>query len=524
MSRKLNVRPYSNKRLLLFPPSIDDFLPKDDLAHVIDEAVDEINLRSYYDKISDVGNPPYHPALMIKIWFYGYATKTYSSRKIEEKLHKDVAFIFLAGMQKPDFKAIAEFRRKNLSQLKNSFIDILQICLRLGMTNLGEISLDSKVIKANASANRTYNEKELIKEQEEIQKEIEEYLEKTNQTDIREDQKYGLDKRGCELPEDIRKRGNRIKKMKCIVQQLQEAREKLKSVSGGEKKGINLTDEDAKFQKDKSRIIPGYRAQVAVDSREQVIVANDVPDGQNDAPQLVPMVDKILENVNGLSPVKGSEHRKERIRLTADAGYHSGNNLSELSKDKYRELIDPYIPDTNYDNKERGKGYNKDSPFHRSRFIYNGGENSFTCPAGKKLCYVGQSIKNGVAYSIYNNCKDCRICGHFGECTVNKSSRFIWISEHQYLVDEMREKLSTPEGKEVYGIRKITAEPVLGNLSQNLGFREFLLRGLDKVKGEFSLMCTAHNLLKIAKCVRQLGVNLKEALSMSELSLVPDTS
>src|SRR4030042_679884 len=148
MPAGLNVKPYTNKQLLLFPASIGDYLPEDDLAHVVDEAVEEIDLNPYYQKIPSVGNPSYHPALMIKLWFYGYATGTYSSRKIEEKLHKDIAFIYLASMQKPDFKAISEFRRKNIYELKDSFVDILQICHRLGLTRLGEISIDSKIIKA----------------------------------------------------------------------------------------------------------------------------------------------------------------------------------------------------------------------------------------------------------------------------------------------------------------------------------------------------------------------------------------
>jgi len=162
LNNSLNVRYYNNKELLLFPLSIGDYLRKDDLAHVVDEAVEEIDLTPYYKKNSDVGNPPYHPKLMIKIWFYGYCVKTYSSRKIEEKLYKDVAFIYLVGMQKPDFKAISEFRRKNLTELRNSFVDILQICHRLGMTKLGDISIGSKVMKANASADKTYDEKALI--------------------------------------------------------------------------------------------------------------------------------------------------------------------------------------------------------------------------------------------------------------------------------------------------------------------------------------------------------------------------
>lgn len=519
----LNVRPYDNKEPLLFPPLVGDFLREDDLAHVVDEAVEQIDLQPYYNKIPTVGNPSYHPALMIKIWFYGYCTGTYSSRKIEEKLYKDVGFIYLAAMQKPDFKTISEFRRKNLSELKKSFVDILQICHRLGMTELGEISIDSKVMKANASADRTYDEAELIKERETIEKAIEEYLEKANQTDLEEDKKYGPDKRGNELPEDISKKEARIKKMKEIVEKLKEAQKKLEKNS---KKEINLSDEDAQFQKDKSRIIPGYRAEAAVDSKEQVIVANDVTNEQNDVSRLVPMIDKILENVEELEPDKFSENnqKKEQIKVIADSGYCSGKNLSELEKEPYKHKIDPYIPNTNSTEIERGKGWNINSPFHRSKFTYNKEDNTYTCPTGKKLHYVGQVINNGVTYSIYNNYKDCKNCEHFGKCTVNKNGRFIWISEHQHLIDEMRRKLSTPQGKEIYVIRKITVEPVFGNLSQNLGFREFLLRGLEKVKGEFSLMCTAHNILKMAKFLKRIGLGLKEALSIPKSLLLLDTS
>ena len=516
----LNIRPYNNKEQLLFPPSIGDYLSKDHLANVIDEAVESIDLTPYYRKISSVGNPSYDPALEIKIWFYGYCVKTYSSRKIEERLDTDVAFIYLAGMQKPDFRTISDFRKNNLNELRNSFVDILQICHRLGLTKLGNISIDSKVMKANASADRTYNEKELIKEREEIQKAIEEYLQKANQTDEEEDKLYGPDKRGNELPENVRNKEERIKKMKQIAQQLKQAQEKLKQ-SG--KKKINLTDSDAQFQKGTGKIIPGYRAEIAVDSKEQVIVANDVTNEQNDAPQLLPMVDKTLENVKALEPEKFSEdnQNKKPIKLPADAGYSSGKNLSELETAKYKDKIDPYIPDTNSQTKERGKGYDVSSPFHRSKFLYNEKENSFTCPCGKTLYYMGQYLSHDILYSVYR-CRDCKSCQHFGKCTVNKNGRFIQISEHQHLIDKMRQKLSTPEGKKIYGKRKITVEPVFGNLSQNLGFREFLLRGVEKIKGEFSLMCSAHNLLKIARFLREQKMLLTQALAKHCTVAVPD--
>ena len=533
MSTNLNVRPYNNKEQLLFPASVGDYLPKDHLAHVVDEAVDEIDLTPYYKKISDVGNPAYHPALMVKILFYGYATKTYSSRKIEEKTHTDVAFIYLAGMQKPDFKTISEFRRRNIEELNNSFVDIVQICHRLGMTKLGKISLDSKVMKANASATRTQDEKQLIKERKVIEKAIKEYLEKANQIDEEEDKKYGPDKRGNELPEDIRDKEKRIKKMRKIIEQIKQAQEKLKSSN---KQQINLTDPDAQFQKDKDKVIPGYRAHIAVDSKQQVIVANDVTTEQSDQPELIPMIDKVIENIdkikeqtNSIIPSENTsdkrlpddEPEKDKIKIITDSGYSSGNNLSELEKEKYKERIDLYIPDQIYQAKERG---NKNSPFDKDEFIYDETSDEFICPEGNKLHYIGNTTGRGEQIVRVYHCNDCRSCKYFGQCTTSPKGRRIKVSENEHLIKKMREKLSTDEGKKIYSIRKITAEPVLGNLSQNLGFREFLLRGKQKVKCEFSLMCTAHNLLKIAQVVKNIGKSLKELLNQPEFVLESDTS
>lgn len=509
----LNIRPYNNKELLLFPPSVGDYLSSDHLAHVVDEAVEQIDLTPYYRKISPVGNPSYDPALEIKIWFYGYCVKTYISRKIEERLGTDVAFIYLAGMQKPDFRTISDFRKNNLSELKNSFVEILRICHRLGLTKLGEISIDSKVMKANASYSRTYDEKDIIKEREEIEKAIQEYLERANETDDEEDKKYGSNNRGNELPEDIRDREKRIKKIREIAEQLSAAEKKL---SQSDKKEINFTDNDPHTQKSKSRVVAGYRAEIAVDSKEQIIVANDVTNEQNDASRLIPVVDEVLENVKELNP-----DLQEPIKLPADAGYSSGKNLAELENKKYKDKIEPYIPDTNSPSKERGKGHDVNSPFHRSKFIYNKEENSFTCPAGKKLHHTGKNNQYGVIYDVYGN-RECKNCRYFGTCTKSKSGRHISISEHQHLIDKMRKKFSTDEGKKIYDLRKITAEPVFGNLSQNLGFREFLLRGLNKVKGEFSLMCSAHNLLKMTKFLREQKMLLTQALAKPCTVAIPD--
>lgn len=513
MLSKLNVRPYNNKQQLLFPASIGDYLPNDHLAHVIDEAVDQIDLTPYFKKISPVGNPSYHPALMLKIWFYGYATKTYSSRKIEDKVNTDVAFIYLAGMQKPDFKTISEFRKNNFEELKKTFVDILQICHALGMTQLGTISIDSKVMKANASASRTYTQKQLIEERKEIEKAIQEYLEKAQKTDEEEDAKYGPNNRGTELPESIRDKEQRIKKMKEILKQLKQAEEKLKD-SGKEK--INLTDTDSQFQKDKTRKIPGYRANIAVDSKSQIIIAYDVTDQQNDSAELIPMIDKVLENVKELQPYRFcDDNNNEKINIVADSGYSSGSNLAKLESEEYKNKIDVYMPDAVSEQNKKGKGgsHKEDPQFDKSKFGYNNEDNTVTCPAGKKLHHIGRSNQRGVIYERYGNFTECKKCQYFGKCTNSYRGRWISISEHQPLIDKMRQKLSTKEGKTIYDFRKITVEPVFGNLAQNLGFREFSIRGKEKVKGEFGLMCSAHNLLKIARFLKTIGKKLKEILN-----------
>jgi len=512
----INVKPYSNKQLLLFPASIGDYLREDDLAHVVDEAVEEIDIAPYYRKISSVGNPSYHPALMLKIWFYGYATKTYSSRKIEEKLHKDVAFIYLAGMQKPDFKAISEFRRKNLSELKNSFIDILQICHRLGLTGLGEISIDSKIMKANASISRTYGRKKLAREQEEIESAIQEYLEKANQTDIEENKRYGTNGRDNELPQEIRSKSDRIRKMKQIREELKQIGECLK-----DRNSINLTDKDAGVQKDKFRKTAGYRSQVAVDSKQQIIVGNNVTSKSVDTQELIPMTEQVIENIKNLETIETKKGiKEEKIKILADSGYSSGENLAQLEK---RSNIDAYIPDMRYQGKKRGRKTDEGYEFHSSNFIYNREENYCVCPEGKTLNFIKRMRHHDKEYLLYKSL-NCRGCRHFEVCANGRKSKYIWVSKDRHFVERMRQKLSTKEGKKTYGLRKITVEPVLGNLSQNLGFREFLLRGLEKVRGEYSLMCTAHNILKIAKFLRQQGVKLKECLSMPELVAVQNTS
>jgi transposase len=504
----MNVRPYNNKEQLLFPPSVGDYLEEKDIAHVIDEVVEQMDLNPFYQKVSFVGNPAYHPAMMVKIWFYGYATQTVSSRKIADKLSRDIGFIYLSGMQKPDFRTLSDFRKNHAEEFKTLFVQMVKICHRLGMTQFGEISIDSTVMKANASVSKSYDESELIKERKKLEGRVEAYLQEVQSNDLLEDRKYGENHPGNTLPEEIQDKQRRIEKMKRVIEQLKEAEVRLESSN---EKETNLTDPDARLQKNRTRVEPGYRAEVAVDSKEQIILSQEVTTDRNDSHQLIPMVKQLLESKKNACSDEIEKQSSKKIIVSADAGYNSSTSFATLEEEPYRDIIDPYVPNTTSHGKERGAGHDRNSPFHPSQFKYDSSSNSFECPEGKTLRFQGTSWVSGARHHTYGASPSCQQCRHFGVCTSNKKGRHISVLEHQKLMDRMREKLSTSEGRKIYNRRKTIVEPVFGQMRHNLGFRSFLTRTLSKVKGEFSLMCITHNLLKVARYIRSIETTLQQA-------------
>lgn len=490
----LNTRNYNNKEMLLFPASIGDYLPKDHLSWVIDEVVDQLDLDCLYRKVPMVGNPSYHPRMMLKVLFYGYATSRFSSRKIAQSLESDVAFIFLSGMQKPDFRTISDFRKNNTKELAEIFVQIIRLSREMGIIELGHISLDSTVIKASARRGNFYDKEQLDEEE----RKIKGILNIAKEIDDKEDKVYGSRLRGDELPKELQTPSKRLEKIKEAKKNLEE-----KSL-----KEINLTDPDATFQRQNDHAVrPGYRAEVSVDAKSQIIIACDVINKRTDYDELIPLIDEIGENLPEFVS-------KESIIITADSGYSSMDRLKELESKDY---IDAYIPDAKYQGKERGKKIDEDSPFHKKHFIYNSEKDFYVCPNSKKLTLrCRRKEKSGAMCTIYQ-CHECQQCRYFGNCTKSSIGREIRIYDNRDALYRMRQKLDTIEGKKIYQKRKTVIEPVFGNIKHNLKFREFLLRGLSKVKAEFMLIAIVHNIGKIAKVLRQ-QVSYK-----AELMLLPAT-
>ncbi len=491
----LNVRPYNNKEMLLFPASVGDYLPEDHLAWVIDEVADQLDLTCLYKKVSAIGNPSYHPKMMLKILFYGYATARFSSRRIAAGLESDVAFIFLSGMQKPDFRTISDFRKNNTKELTGIFVQIVRLSKELGLVELGHISLDSTVIKASADRGRFCDKEQLNEEEQKIHAKIKELLNAAEETDINEDKVYGADSRGDEIPKELRSHKKRLERIR-------EAKKKLEQES---LKEVNITDPDVTFQRQKDGVIkPGYRAEVSIDKKEQVIVACDVINERTDYDELIPLIEQTAENLPEITT-------KDTVIVTADSGYSSMDRLKELETKTY---IDAYIPDAIYQGKQNGKVVSEDMPYHKKHFRYDPQKDVYVCPENKKLGFSRRRREKGGQLCSAYQCKSSRQCRAFGICTNSTAGREIHVYDNSDVLERMRQKLDTAKGKEIYSKRQTIAEPVFGNIKQNLKFREFLLRGLDKVRAEFMLMAIVHNIGKIHKVLRNRAPHRTELVPL----------
>ncbi|MDP3980512.1 MAG: IS1182 family transposase [Chlamydiota bacterium] len=459
---------YRIDQQMLLPPSVRDYVPESHLARLIDKVVEELDTSAIENKYSDLGQNTYHPKILIKLLFYGYAVGERSGRKISCKSETDTAYMYLSQMYKPDFRTINDFRKDHLSELANYFVDIVRLCKGLGLINIGQINIDGTKIKANAANRRTKTREEYAQWVKRIDDKINRILKEAEETDSQEDKLYGED-RGDELPEDINTEEKLKKKIEAIMKTMKDDKK-------------NLTDCDARFMKSgNGRIDTGYNCQTAV-TQEQIIVSSEVITDPADRQALELMVKSSDDNLK--EPV---------LEIAADSGYASYDNYEYLVKNGKTG----YIPDQSF-RKEiaEGKG-----PYHQDNFRYDEKQDKYICPEGKPL-ELYRIRRKDYGYrefhqKIYKG-KGCLRCKKKIQCT-KQCYRTIMREDRRGLLEEMRLRLQTEEGRKKYTQRMWTTEPIFGHLKYNLGYRQFLLRTLSKVKGEFRLMCIGFNLKKMNK-------------------------
>ena len=330
--RTKTFRTYDQDTLLLMPPSIRDWVDPESLPAFISDLVDGLDLAPFLAAHDEPrGMPPYHPAMMLKVLLYGYATGVRSSRKLEERLLCDVGFMFLAGGARPGHKAISEFRRRHLAALEALFLESLVLCQEAGLVKLGRVALDGTKVKASASKHKAMSYGRMDEREAALAAEVRRILEEAETTDRAEDDLYG-DARGDELPKALRTREGRLRKLREARAALEaEAREQ-----SGDPHAVpepkaqrNFTDPDSRIMLSKpDGFVYGYDAQAVVDEAHQVIVATELTAEATDTGSLPGLVDQVEANAG-----------RRPKRLLADAGHQSDENLEHLESKR----IDAYV-------------------------------------------------------------------------------------------------------------------------------------------------------------------------------------
>jgi len=477
-------RPYEQDQMFLLPPSLNEWVRQDNPARVFSEIIDRLDTTTFRQQ-KEEGRPAYHPAMMIKVLLWGYATGVRSSRKIEEKLEEDVVFMWLAGLEKPDFRTLCLFRTTNKEALEKIFTDVIIVAKTMGMATLGLVALDGSKVRANSGINTFKNLrdwKELLKE---AKDEAQRIISEAENIDKEEDKIHGDNKRGDEIPKEIEKAQDRIEKVEALIK-------KAKELGKEDESRVSLTDAEAGLMHKGNTSIPAFNAQLAV-TEDQLIVYADVTAEPVDVNQTKKAVEGMKKTIK----------EKPEI-LIADTGYAGGEKFKYLEDNK----IDGYIPSED----ERRIGIKKrqkarEHLFAKEDFTYNKCEDKYTCPQGEILGPTARtqfkskySKREVTTYRTERG--TCTICPLREKCTTNiKLGRAITRDGYEEYRERMIEKINTTEGRLIYRKRKCLAEPVFGQIKIRNGFGQFLLRGLEKVRIEWKIVATAHNLLKMTAAI-----------------------
>src|SRR6202051_3764385 len=390
--------------------------------------------------VSGLGQPPFDPRMMVALLLHGYASGLYSSRRIAKACRERNDFVMIVALDPPDFRTISDFRKRHLKALGALFLQVLKLCETAGLVKLGHVALDGTKIKANASKHKAMSYERMKKREAELKAEVARMLAAAEAADCEEDETFGQDKRGDEMPDwagDKQKRLAKIQQAMAALEadarlaaeeerRIEAEKEKQRQAEGRKKPGKpaappseepnpkaqrNFTDPESRIMKSKDGFVQAYNAQAAVDAGAQIIVAHELTQCGNDQGQLVPLIEAIANNLG-----------RKPEQVSADSGYCSEANLEALEA----HGVDGYV-----------------------------------APGRAKH----PTAANGKAGGP--------------------------------LTQRMRKKIDDGGFETPYRLRKQVVEPVFGQIKQARGFRQFLLRGVEKVRAEWAMICTTHNVLKL---------------------------
>lgn len=438
--------------------NLSDYLPADHLCKGIEKLTSELDISFIESTYSDYGQNAYHPMMLLSIIFYGYTIGIRSGRKLSTACKENLAFIYLSKGHQPCKSVINDFRKANYQHFSNLFNQVLQKCMSKGMGNPDLSIIDGSKMRANSAKKNTKTKEQYEKWQKHLSVDIASL-----------EQAVSANEEQQEVKKEMAAKKALSIKVKGAIDQLS---------TRDEKTTLNLTDTDSLIMKGKKgNFDTNYNVQAAC-SEDQIVTYCEVVLSGNDKAQLIPALKGITQNTG-----------KAIEKALADADYGTFDSLEYMSQN----YIEGYVP-----YRDMNTTYEKE-PYNTANFSYDKFNDSYTCPNQETLEFyrTSENKKRGQHFKNYRT-DACKQCPFQKECCPKKIVRRVIIREtRQDFRDEMKLRLNSAEGQQVYQKRLHPIEALFAQLKYNLGYTQFLLRGLDKVKAEFTLMCLTHNLRKM---------------------------
>ena len=460
-------------QMLMFPPSVEDWVGEDHLARFIRDFVESLELRElgFAVPTSEVGGSFYAPDLLLKAWLYGYMHGIRSTRKLERACREHMGLIWLTGRNAPDHNSLWRFLDANRKAISELFKQSVKVAVKCEMVGMAVHAIDGTKIRSNSSWNKMVNAEALEQMQEKLDRSVADFMTELERQEQEEIGEY-------KLPSAMHGTLRRKEKIKKALRELEESELNL----------VHHCEPEARLMKNRRNVDLSYNAQAVADRDSGIIVAAEVVNEGSDNGQLVPMLDLVKENLGAVA-----------AENLADGGYFSGSQVGLAEEREYEVLVSPPSSET------APSQSSKTHVYHTKEFAFDEARDCCICPHGEELPYLTTKVrgKNKNGFRVYR-CRKHRSCPYRSECTTSKQGREVEISVNYRAIERQRAKREDPANKRLLLRRKAIIEPVFAWIKRHMGFTRWTVCGLERVRTQWSLICATINLSKIFKH-RQLG-------------------
>jgi transposase len=476
------IQGINRDQTILFPECVDDYIGEDSLVRFIDLYVDKldlVNLGFKHANSNPLGRKSYDPKDLLKLYIYGYVIKIRSSRRLEVEIHRNIELMWLLRKLKPDFRTIADFRKDNLTAIKKVFKEFIVICAKLKLFENELVAIDGSKFRAQNSRDKCFTKKQIEEQIQKLDESIDQYLKKLDSTDKEEEDRE---------PITVDSLKEKIKLLEDKKVEYKKLKQEMES-NGNEQ--ISLTDPDSRLMKTRHGHDVCYNVQIAVTNKHKLIIVQDVKNDCNDQNQLSEMSKNVKDTIKlTQEDLNEEEIDKQKIEITADTGYFNGLEVKECIENG----IVPYIPEP-----PKHNGHTKNNKFDKNCFKYNKEKDIYICPNNCNLCFSGYTTRDKKTCKVEKIyiCKGYKECKLRDKCSDNKRGRRVHRWEHEKIMDEMKERVQKDLSKTKD--RKKLVEHPFGTMKRVFDQGYFLLKGLKKVKTEFSLITLAYNIKRVIK-------------------------